>query len=127
MRAKIVKEVYGQLLEQGFDSTRIAILSTMKAGNKQGTLTYLVSMFGLPLKGESDTLTDWKEGHSIWASTIKTFKGLEADCIIVTDCTLEDSKEGGLSELYVGTTRAKHQLVLIPASSTAQRRLEALL
>jgi hypothetical protein len=127
MRAKSVKEAYSHLIEQGFDSTRIAILSTMRAGNKQGSLTYLPKMFGLPLKGESDTLTDWKEGHSIWASTIKTFKGLEADCIIVTDCTLEDSDEGSVSELYVGTTRAKHQLVIIPACISTQQRLEALL
>ena len=127
MRAKAAKEAYGHLLEQGFDSTRIAILSTMRAGNEQGSLTYLPTMFGLPLKGGSDALADWKEGRSIWASTIKTFKGLEADCIIVTDCTLEDSGEGGLSELYVGTTRAKHQLVLIPGSSSAKQHLEALL
>lgn len=123
IRMKAIKEAYRTLVEQGFDSTRIAILSTKKVGNKQSSLTYLPHMFNLPLKGERDALTDWKEGRCIWASTIKTFKGLEADCIIVADCSLEDCGKDGLSELYVGTTRAKHHLVLIPNSNSTEQGL----
>lgn len=127
MRAKAVKAAYGNLVAQGFDSARIAILSSKRVGNEQGSLTYLPKMFSLPLEGGKDAITDWKQGRCIWASTIKAFKGLEADCIILTDCSVADFGEDGLSELYVGTTRAKLQLVLIPATTSAQRYLEGLL
>lgn len=84
-------------------------------------------MFSLVLKGGKDAISDWKSGRCIWASTIKTFKGLEADCIIVTDCSVEDFTEANRSELYVGTTRAKNQLIIIPANKSSQERLENIL
>jgi len=126
LRSQAVKEAYGQLLDQGFKSPRIAILSPLKADNPESSLTHLTRMFSLPLKGGKDNVAEWKAGRCIWASTIKAFKGLEADCIILTDC-YRDSLEGYRSELYVGATRAKHHLIMIPVSLDGQRGLERLL
>lgn len=127
IRAKAVKSSYSKLIEQGFDSKRIAILSPLKIGNLNCSLTYLPNMFSLPLKGGKDALADWKAGRCIWASTIKTFKGLEADCIIVTDVTLEDYVGVSPSELYVGTTRARHQLIILPIKPADQILLQSFL
>jgi superfamily I DNA/RNA helicase len=82
-------------------------------------------MFSLPLKGGKDSLADWKSGRCIWASTIKTFKGLEADCIIVTDVSLGDFSKSSQSELYVGTTRARHQLIILPIKTADQIILQS--
>jgi hypothetical protein len=122
-RSQAVKEAYSWLRDQGFDSSRIAILSPFKAGNPESSLTSLKQMFSLPLKGAKDNVTEWKTGRCIWASTIKAFKGLEADCIILTDCIC-DSWGGYQSQLYVGATRAKHHLIIIPSSLDGQRSLE---
>jgi hypothetical protein len=126
-RAKAIKASYSKLIDQGFDSSRVAILSPLKIGNLNCSLTYLPEMFSLPLKGGKHALLDWKAGRCIWASTIKTFKGLEADCVIVTDCSLDELYGVSSSELYVGTTRAKHQLIILPAKRSDQSRLESFL
>jgi Nuclease-related domain/UvrD-like helicase C-terminal domain/AAA domain len=126
-RARAVKEAYGQLIDQGFQSNRIAILSPLKVGNRQCSLTYIPRMFSLPLRGGKGSLSDWKEGRCIWACTIKAFKGLEADCVILTDCSAEDSTSLDLAEIYVGTTRAKHKLIIVPSSSEAKRIFEGFL
>jgi hypothetical protein len=126
-RARTIKQVYGQLIDQGFDSSRIAILSPFKSGNEKSSFTYLPKMHALPLRGGEDDVADWKSGQCIWASTIKKFKGLEADCIILTDCSESDFDKNGISQLYVGATRAKHQLVVIPCNSATQHRFESLL
>lgn len=124
-RARAIKSSYSKLINQGFDSKRIAILSPFKIGNLNCSLTYLPNMFSLPLKGGKDSLADWKSGRCIWASTIKTFKGLEADCIIVTDVSLGDFSKSSQSELYVGTTRARHQLVILPIKTADQIILQS--
>lgn len=125
-RAKTIKKFYGEFIDQGFDSSRIAILSPFKSGNKNSALTYLPKMHSLPLKGQEDDVADWKSGQCIWASTIKKFKGLEADCIVLTDCSKSDFDEEKITQLYVGATRAKHQMVVIPCDAAAQLRFEKL-
>jgi hypothetical protein len=113
-RANLVKSAFSSFTEMGFLPSQVAILSTRKAGNKEGSLTYLTRMHGLPIKGESSDIKDWKNGNCIWASTIKSFKGLEAPCIIMTDVDIGQSEHDELTELYVGATRAKHHLTIIP-------------
>ena len=53
----------------------------------------------------------------IFASTIKSFKGLEAAYIIVTDIIgLGESRGFDLKELYTACTRARYGLFLVPTS-----------
>ena len=59
-------------------------------------------------------------------STVKAFKGLEAACVILTDISPGDCDEE-LAECYVGSSRAKHVLVLIPSTELDQGELERFL
>ena len=57
---------------------------------------------------------EWREGHGVLYSTIRAFKGLEADIIIVTDVPKpEDGSKFTKNDLYVACSRAKHRLVVV--------------
>lgn len=122
-RSELVKAAYGRYIEMGFKSSQIAILSPLSSNNPMASLAILKRLHTLPILGESTNVHPWKEGQCVWGSTIKAFKGLEADCIILTDATVDKGMHGDLADLYVGTTRAKHQLTIIPCSETDATQL----
>lgn len=124
-RAGGVIAVFGSLLEQGYTPSQIAILSPWNSGNPNGALHHLGKMHGLPVIGDRNSIDDWKNGRCIWASSIKAFKGLEADCVIVADGTVEG--QNSIADLYVGATRAKHQLLVLPISHADHEKLQSLL
>ncbi len=115
VRAKAVKDTINKLLADGFDPSQIALLSLYNKKNAQSTLSRLESINNIPLTGDRYQVEQWVEGTVLWGSTIKSFKGLEADCVIITDL----HPVGGnftQSDLYVACSRAKHKLFLFPAS-----------
>lgn len=58
--------------------------------------------------------SEWRNGEGILFSTIRSFKGLEADIVILIDTVEPDSVENfGSSDLYVACSRAKHILKII--------------
>jgi hypothetical protein len=122
-RGRALKKVCGEMLREGFKPSQIAILSPHASLHSFSTLKTLVSIEKIPVSGEPDSVVEWMEGRSIWASTIKAFKGLEAACIILTDIMDEDLHDSSLCELYVGSTRAKHHLIFLPASLGAEKSL----
>jgi Nuclease-related domain/UvrD-like helicase C-terminal domain/AAA domain len=122
-RGRTVQKVCGEMLREGFRPSQIAILSPYASHHSCSTLKTLVSVDKFPVSGRRESVVEWMQGRLIWASTIKAFKGLEADCIIVTDIMDEDLHDSGLCELYVGATRAKHQLIFLPASTETKNRL----
>ena len=54
-----------------------------------------------------------RDASEVGFSTIRRFKGLEANVVIL--CELSDSDDPKL--MYVGTSRAKHVLILIKSSN----------
>jgi superfamily I DNA/RNA helicase len=66
--------------------------------------------------------SDWRAGDGILCSTARSFKGLEADVVIVYDLA---SLGPGFTpaDLYVACTRARHVLILI----THDKRIRAVL
>jgi len=61
-------------------------------------------------------LCEWQADHGVLVATIRSFKGLEADVIIVTD--VPDPKSSSyfsVADLYVACSRAKHMLVVLMA------------
>lgn len=129
-RAIAVREAVQKLLnaENGFSPSQIAILSPFNKENQLSTLSRLSSISNIPVEGNEDAISKWKDGGCIWGSTTKSFKGLEADCVIITD--IFESEEVSWftdSELYVATSRAKIQLLLQPATQGARDRLVELL
>jgi DNA helicase IV len=54
----------------------------------------------------------WQRGEGVLFATISSFKGLEADAIIITDLKSIAGTPVARSELYVACSRAKHLLHL---------------
>lgn len=114
-RAKTIKKIVNNLIEEGFDPSQIAILSPYKKKNSLSTLSQLDQIGSYAIKGQKEDVEHWLSSQCIWGSTIKSFKGLEAACVIISDL----SPVGGnftQSDLYVACSRAKHRLYLLPAS-----------
>ena len=75
--------------------------------------------------GDINSISKWQKAECIWGSTTKSFKGLEADCVIITDIfDKEEMPWFTNSELYVATSRAKVKLLLQPASQKGRLSLE---
>jgi len=87
---------------------QIAILSPTKLS--KSSLSAVTKVKGIAL---TDTIQDWKSGKSILFSTVKGFKGLESDAIILIDIPDGVSKKFKQSDYYVACSRAKHLLVVI--------------
>ncbi len=91
------------LMDERFAPSRIAILSPYtRAKSCLGP--------GLPWHKVTEKHEEWQQDEGVLFSTIRSFKGLEADIVILTDLT--GFKEGVFerSELYVAASRAKHRL-----------------
>src|SRR5690606_24899408 len=98
-----------ELAKQWAREGSIAILSPFKYENS--------SMHG-QLKGHGLTLSqdvqDLGKANTVVFSTIKSFKGLEASCVIVIDIDIPDHNPAfSMDDLYVATTRATARLALI--------------
>lgn len=114
-RARLVERIVAMLLAQGFHPRRIALLSPWAAGRGRSCLDHIDAIADLPLVEVRDGLAQWMAGEGIGRSTIKAFKGLEADCVVVADVpALEESHAYGRTDWYVAATRAHHRLVLAP-------------
>jgi hypothetical protein len=62
----------------------------------------------------TDDIDQWRENKGVLFSTVKSFKGLEADAVILIDVPEElDSSFFKPSDYYVACSRAKHILVVI--------------
>jgi hypothetical protein len=101
------------------------MLSPWRRGSPNSSLTGIDKIDNVPVHGTEDTITEWLNGKTIWGSTIKAFKGLEADCVVVTDIPAIGVPGFSLSDMYVAVSRAKHRIVLIPATNEAKSQLES--
>ena len=62
----------------------------------------------------TDNLDLWADNKGILFSTIRSFKGLEADAIVILDVPVPGSLQYfNRSDLYVAASRAKHLLVVV--------------
>jgi hypothetical protein len=65
----------------------------------------------------TDSLDKWKAAKGILFKTIRSFKGLEADAVVVIDVPRTDIMPHFKSaDLYVACSRAKHLLAVLPRS-----------
>ena len=64
-----------------------------------------------------ESLESWKSNEGILYATIRSFKGLEADAVIIIDVPRPDSLPYFTSaDFYVACSRAKHLLVILPTA-----------
>jgi len=115
-RAEQVRKLVIDLMAQEISPSRIAILSPWKKSSPDSTLHYVPHIHNKPLQGDEDAVSKWQANQVIWGSTIKAFKGMEADCIIVTDVPAIGTQWFNLADLYVAASRAKHHLYFVPTS-----------
>lgn len=93
----------------GLEPNRIAVLCPRSLQNSP---LFAVSKVGSARITEK--LETWYKGKFVLFSTIRAFKGLEADAIILLDLPKPDTTPHfSLSDYYVATSRAKHLLVVL--------------
>lgn len=122
-RATQAKRICANLLKEEFQPSQIAVLSPWSHDNQGSSLGLLDEVSSVPFKGTSSGLEDWLAGKCIHATTVKSFKGLEADCIILADVPVPGAIGFSVADLYVAASRAKHRLVIIPSSDDAMHAL----
>ncbi len=104
----IERYVHGWVNKGKLKPNQVAILAPTKISNS--SLRDVIKVKGVAL---TDNIQEWKAGKSILFSTIKGFKGLESDAIILIDIPSGDSINFKQSDYYVACSRAKHLLVVI--------------
>lgn len=122
-RAAVVRKILIELLAEGFRPSRIAVLSPWRRTNPLSSAKSLAMVNKLPLQGDDRAIADWTSDRVIWSSTIKAFKGLEADCVILADAPPIGTPGFELADIYVAASRAKHRLIIAPTSEAARAQL----
>ncbi len=98
----------GWIKKGGLKMPQVAILSPVRYRNSA-----IASITGARFPITED-LSDWRTGRGVLFSTIRAFKGLEADAVILTDMPRPDSvSHFTRSDYYVACSRAKHLLVIL--------------
>lgn len=88
---------------------------------KNGPLAGWKEMAGVKL---TDSASEWRRGEGLLCTTARTFKGLEADVVILYDINgLGNFFTAG--DLYVAVTRARGHLVIVNTSSAFSDQLHA--
>lgn len=109
-RTKLIEEQLADLLQnEGLDPAQIAILSP-----KRQQHTYLAKFNAVGHLAISDDPKSWRENKSILMTTIRAFKGLEADVVIlVLDRAPKPESVFTAADFYVAASRAKHVLHVV--------------
>lgn len=106
---RVLETVEALRKEAGLRPSQIAILSPRRP--EKSSLARWVTG-DRPYLGDhpiAKSLAEWKQDKGIWFSTIRAFKGLEAEALILLDLT--DFRQGfERSDLYVACSRARHIL-----------------
>ncbi len=126
-RAAIVRDTVNAWLAQGFKPSQIAILSPWKGTNVNSCLGRLKSIGNHPVLEDLANLKVWLNNQCFFGTTIKAFKGLEADCVVLTDLQVPDQDGFRGADLYVAASRAKVHLAMVTASPEAHRCIGNLL
>ena len=124
-RQTVIRTVVNGWLRDGYNPGRIAILSPWSKGDSC-SLTKLGPIATKPVvDGGTRGLPLWMGGQAILGDSIKSFKGLEADCVVISDLPVPRENIGFCTtDLYVAVSRAKHSLVIIPSTDDAWTQLD---
>lgn len=117
----VQQEVRSLLKEHRLDPRQIAIIGP--ASKAKGPLANVSAIDGIPV---IDDPTRWRVGEGVLWSTARSFKGLEADVVILCDF----SGLGNLftvSDLYVALTRARSHLIIVAHDRASKESLDAAL
>jgi len=114
----IQQELRSLLGDHRLSPRQIAILGP--AGKARGPLANVAAVDGVSLVEDART---WREGGGILVTTARSFKGLEADVVVLADF----SGLGGLftvGDLYVALTRARSHLIIVAHDRAAREQID---
>jgi len=95
----------------GLKCERIVIQSPFRLDNAGSSFSSLERIGGFPIVAD---IRKWRDGHGILFTTIRSFKGLEADAVVMVDLPEPNARSFfSFNDLYVGASRAKHVLTLL--------------
>ena len=114
----IEQEVNKLLTREGVRPNQVALIGP--AAHSVGSLAELDAIAGVPLVS---TIETWREGEGILVTTARSFKGLEADVVVLYDLRRFTSVFTEM-DLYVACTRAKHQLIVLTFKGEVRRLIE---
>lgn len=110
-----------QWIAGGLKKNQIAVLSPWAEDNCLGMTSDDVVIDGIPFTRSLDV---WRASSACLFETIRGFKGLEADALVVTDIpTPDESPAFTVQDAYVAFSRAKHELVAVATCNGAARSL----
>ncbi|MET0369853.1 MAG: NERD domain-containing protein [Sphingobium sp.] len=115
----IQQELRSLLSEHRLSPRQIAIIGP--AGKARGPLGSVTALDGVPLVEDARA---WREGGGILVTTARSFKGLEADVVILADF----SGLGALftvCDLYVALTRARSHLIIVAHDRAARDQIDS--
>ncbi len=108
----------------GISKRQVAILSPTSIA--KSSLRQLAALGGI---GFTDDLDDWRADKAVLVTTLRRFKGLEADAVILFDVPEfgESFQETGFTHrhFYVACSRAKHLLCVIAKSELLLKHLKS--
>lgn len=79
---------------------------------KKSSLSAVDKIQNIPI---TENINKWEKDEGILFSTIRNFKGLEADAVVLIDVPKPGSLPYfGKNDLYVACSRAKHLLTVLP-------------
>ena len=109
-RLDYVKELVTNLIkEEGLSSSQIAILSPWRKENT--CLSDIENIARIPL---TNSIEEWDSGNGVLCTTIRAFKGLEADVLLLIDIPSPgEHRVFSVSDYYVGCSRAKSVLYVV--------------
>lgn len=118
-QAGLVAAELRRLLEtEGLSPRQIVVIGP--TARERGSLANLAEVAGVPV---ITSAAEWRAGKGLLCTTARSFKGLEADAVILYDlAALSDGFS--IADLYVACSRARHVLILISHDERIRGLLE---
>jgi superfamily I DNA/RNA helicase len=110
-----------RLLSQGVLARQIALIGP--SAHDKGALQGQSEVAGIPLTTDA---AEWRRGGGILVTTARSFKGLEADVVVLYGLA-SFGPAFTLTDLYVAWTRAKHRLVAVCHGEEVRTAIEVAL
>lgn len=90
-------------------ASQVAVLSPYRSDSPGCSVGGRPKLAGLSVTSDP---ARWRDGEGVLVTTIRSFKGLEADAVILTDVSRPSEGAFSISDLYVASSRAKHFLTI---------------
>lgn len=116
--AGLALEEVRRLLRQGLRPAQVVLIGP--ATHERGSLASAREIDGVLLVQDAAA---WRRGDGVLVTTARSFKGLEADVVVLYDLS-GFGETFTKADLYVAWTRAKHRLVVVTYGAEARAEVE---